>query len=189
VKQQLFSDEHVRAIEQAARKQPDGTALDHLMEEENASAWQQIDTATLRVAMDCGRDPGSFVRRYEYASSNIVETNPSFTTIMTSHDVRFNHIPAPPIWRHRNLAMGFYPIRNCVSYRPTEPCVDYRDPYSDIHEIWFGSLPSIESTTSKTQLVCRFTFFADRATAFSDGTVRGQGTLDVTTRRVQFIPD
>ena len=189
VKERLFSAEHVETVERAARRQPDVTAIDHQMEEENVSSWQQIDAATLRVAKECGQDPGSFVRIYEYADGNIVETNPSFTTLMTSHDVRFRHLGAPPIWwRRLDLAMGFFPIRNCVSYRPTEPCVNFRDPDPVIYESWFDSLPSLDPATSQTQLVCRFNF-AGSATPSSDRSVRGKGTLDVKTRRVQFIPD
>jgi hypothetical protein len=108
---------------------------------------------------------------------------------MTSHDARFNHIAAPRIWSRRSdLAMGFYPIRNCVSYRPTEPCIDYHDPDYVIYESWLDSLPSSDDATSKTQLVCRFNFVGS-VTASGDGSIRGKGTMDLTTRRVQFIPD
>jgi hypothetical protein len=45
VKEKLFGREHVSAVEKAARQQPDVTALDHQLEEENASSWQQMDAA------------------------------------------------------------------------------------------------------------------------------------------------
>ena len=74
LKEQLFGGERLGAIESAARSQPDVTALDQLLEKENAADWRRIDSATLRIATQCGDHPGSYVRAYTYDNGTVTET-------------------------------------------------------------------------------------------------------------------
>jgi hypothetical protein len=189
VKEQLFGKKHVAAVEQAARKQPDVTALDHQLEEENLSGWHQIDAAVLRIAMQCGQQPGSFVRRYEYAGGNIIENGNGDITISTAVPDVGDYVKkpsVPPIWWHRPVALDTYPIQTCASVQPTKPCVGYRDPI--YYDPSFDGLPSIDDATNETQLVCRFSF-AHRANGRDNNEVHGKGVLNLTTRQVQFIPE
>jgi hypothetical protein len=186
MKEQLFGDEHLAAVEREARTQPDEKALDQQMEEEEASAWRQIDAATLQIAMRCGQQSGSFVRLNQYGGGTITATEVRAKAIYTDRDIIWPENAMPRIWRHRHLADGVYPTQTCASALPAARCVEHHDPIR--YDPSFAEVPSIDDATSETQLVCRF-IFRSKARGLDLNEIHGKGTLNLTTRMFHFVPD
>jgi hypothetical protein len=176
LREQLFGKERIAAIEEAA-------ALDRSLTEENAIGWKQVDAALEQIRLQCGQEPGDFVRRYTHRNNSVADEEFGLSVISMPRHRILVHGSIEELWWYQEEEKGFIYPQRCASGR-VAPCINYGDPI--VYEMLFDALPTVEAATTPAQLVCHFTF-GSNAGAIGNDRIRGKGTLEVATGQVKFI--